>query len=229
MTNAFNLLDNMDGLAATLAAIACAFFAIDAFTVHPSHLIATLSLGLCFACLGFLPYNLRLRRPAAVFMGDSGSQLLGFALASLGLASSWTVAGSTVATLLLPLLVLAVPILDTTLVTVVRLLEGRPVTQGGRDHTSHRLVYQGLSDKRAVVLLCAVSAALGLTSLAYKVLDDTRVHARGRARDVRRARAVRQLPRRRRTRARAPTRRRRSSARCSCTGAGSSRCSSTSR
>jgi UDP-GlcNAc:undecaprenyl-phosphate GlcNAc-1-phosphate transferase len=179
MTNAFNLLDNMDGLAATLAAIASAFFAIDAFTVHPNNTIATLSLGLCFACCGFLPYNLRLRGPAAVFMGDSGSQLLGFALASFGLAASWTVAGSTVATLALPLLVLAVPILDTTLVTVVRLLEGRPVTKGGRDHTSHRLVYQGLSDKRAVVLLCAVSAALGLTSLAYKVLDDTLVSLAG--------------------------------------------------
>jgi UDP-GlcNAc:undecaprenyl-phosphate GlcNAc-1-phosphate transferase len=108
-------------------------------------------------------------------MGDSGSQVLGFALGSLGLASSWTVAGSTVATLVLPLLVLAVPILDTSLVTIVRLIEGRPVTQGGRDHTSHRLVYEGLSDKRAVVLLSGVSAALGLTSLAYKVLDDTRI------------------------------------------------------
>jgi UDP-GlcNAc:undecaprenyl-phosphate GlcNAc-1-phosphate transferase len=179
MTNAFNLLDNMDGLAATLAAIACTFFAIDAFTAHPSHLIAVLSLGICFACLGFLPYNLRLRHPAAVFMGDSGSQVLGFGLASLGLAASWTVAGSTVATLFLPILVLAVPILDTTLVTVVRLLEGRPVTRGGRDHTSHRLVYQGLSDRRAVVLLCVVSAALGLTSLAYKVLDDTRITLAG--------------------------------------------------
>ena len=179
MTNAFNLLDNMDGLAATLAAIACSFFAIDAFTVHPSHLVATIALGICFACLGFLPFNLRLRRPAAVFMGDSGSQVIGFGLGSLGLASSWTVAGSTVATLLLPILVLAVPILDTTLVTVVRLLEGRPVTQGGRDHTSHRLVYQGLSDKRAVVLLAVVSAALGLTSLAYKNLDDTRITLAG--------------------------------------------------
>jgi UDP-GlcNAc:undecaprenyl-phosphate GlcNAc-1-phosphate transferase len=173
MTNAFNLLDNMDGLAATLAAIACVFFAIDAYTIHPSTTIAVLSLGICFACIGFLRYNLRLTRPAAVFMGDSGSQVLGFALASLGLAASWNVAGSTVATLLLPILVLAVPILDTTLVTVVRILEGRPVTRGGRDHTSHRLVYQGLSDKRAVVLLCVVSAALGLTSLAYRVLDDT--------------------------------------------------------
>ena len=179
VTNAFNLLDNMDGLAATLAAIACAFFAIDAFTVHPNHLIAALSLGICFACLGFLPFNLRIGRPAAVFMGDSGSQVLGFALASLGLAASWTVAGSTVATLLLPILVLAVPILDTTLVTVVRLLEGRPVTRGGRDHSSHRLVYQGLSDKRAVVLLCIVSAALGLTSLAYGVLGDTRITLAG--------------------------------------------------
>jgi len=175
MTNAFNLLDNMDGLAATLATIACAFFAVDAFTQHPNHLVATLSLGICFACLGFLPFNLRLRRSASVFMGDSGSQVLGFTLASLGLAASWTVAGSTVATLLLPLLVLAVPILDTTLVTVVRVLEGRPVMRGARDHTSHRLVYQGLSDKRAVVLLAGVSAALGLTSLAYNVLDDTRV------------------------------------------------------
>jgi UDP-GlcNAc:undecaprenyl-phosphate GlcNAc-1-phosphate transferase len=101
--------------------------------------------------------------------------VLGFALGALGLASSWNVAGSTVATLFLPVLVLAVPILDTTLVTVVRLLEGRPVTQGGRDHTSHRLVYEGLSDKRAVVLLTGVSAALGLTSLAYKVLNDTRI------------------------------------------------------
>ena len=106
-------------------------------------------------------------------MGDSGSQVLGFAVAALGLAASWTAAGAGVATILLPVLVLAVPILDTTLVTIVRLLEGRPVTQGGRDHTSHRLVYQGLSDTRAVVMLAVVSAALGATALAYKVLDNT--------------------------------------------------------
>jgi len=105
-------------------------------------------------------------------MGDSGSQVLGFALAALGLTASWKVAGTTVATLLLPVLVLAVPILDTTLVTVVRLLDGRPVYQGGRDHTSHRLVYHGLSEKRAVVLLAVISAALGAPSLFYAVLDN---------------------------------------------------------
>jgi UDP-GlcNAc:undecaprenyl-phosphate/decaprenyl-phosphate GlcNAc-1-phosphate transferase len=172
MTNAFNLLDNMDGLAATLAGIAALFFAIDALTVHENDAVLALSLALALACAGFLPFNLRPRRSAAVFMGDSGSQVLGFALAALGLTASWKVAGTTVATLLLPVLVLAVPILDTTLVTVVRLLDGRPVYQGGRDHTSHRLVYHGLSERRAVVLLAVISAALGATSLFYAVLDN---------------------------------------------------------
>jgi UDP-GlcNAc:undecaprenyl-phosphate/decaprenyl-phosphate GlcNAc-1-phosphate transferase len=172
MTNAFNLLDNMDGLAATLAGIAAAFFAIDAVTVHENDAVLALSLALAFACVGFLPFNLRPRRAAAVFMGDSGSQVLGFALAALGLTASWKVAGTTVATLLLPVLVLAVPILDTTLVTIVRLLDGRPVYQGGRDHASHRLVYHGLSERRAVVLLAVISAALGTTSLFYAVLDN---------------------------------------------------------
>jgi UDP-GlcNAc:undecaprenyl-phosphate GlcNAc-1-phosphate transferase len=172
LTNAFNLLDNMDGLAATLAGIAAVFFAIDALTVHENHAVLALALALALACAGFLPFNLRPHRSAAVFMGDSGSQVLGFALASLGLTSSWKVAGTTVATLLLPILVLAVPILDTTLVTIVRLLDGRPVYQGGRDHTSHRLVYHGLSERRAVVLLAVISAALGTTSLFYAVLDN---------------------------------------------------------
>ncbi len=175
MTNAFNLLDNMDGLAATLAMIAAAFFAVDAVTQHPSHVVLVLALALAVACLGFLPFNLRPRGTASVFMGDSGSQVLGFTLAALGLASSWKVAGTTVATLVLPILVLAVPILDTTLVTVVRMLDGRPIYRGGRDHASHRLVYHGLSEKHAVVLLAIISAALGTTSLAYDVLGDARI------------------------------------------------------
>ena len=175
MTNAFNLLDNMDGLAATLAGIAFVFFAIDAVTIHPSHTTLALALAGACACAGFLPFNLRPGRKALVFMGDSGSQVLGFALAALGLSASWKVAGTTVATLLLPVLVLAVPILDTTLVTIVRLLEGRPVSQGGRDHSSHRLVRFGLSEKHAVLLLAVIASALGATSLAYNVLDNQRL------------------------------------------------------
>jgi UDP-GlcNAc:undecaprenyl-phosphate/decaprenyl-phosphate GlcNAc-1-phosphate transferase len=179
MTNSFAILDHIDGLAASLAAIACGYFAIDALTLHDDKSVLVVSLALGLACAGFLPFNLRPRRPAAVFMGDSGSQMLGFGLAALGLLSSWKAAGTTVATLLLPLLVLAVPILDTTIVTIVRLLEGRPIYRGGLDHTSHRLVYRGLTEKRAVVLLSVVALALGGTSLAYNVLDDARITAIG--------------------------------------------------
>ena len=179
ITNAFNLLDNMDGLAATLATVACLYFAIDAATVHENDLVVVLALSLAFACLGFLPFNLRPGGDAHVFMGDAGSQLLGFMLAALGLASSWTTAGTTVATMLLPLLVLAIPILDTTLVTIRRLAERRPVTQGGTDHTSHRLVYYGLSETKAVALLALIAVALGATSVAYNVLDRPAVTALG--------------------------------------------------
>ena len=98
LTNAFNLLDNMDGLAATLAAIAFGFFAIDAVTIHPNDAALAFALAGGLACVGFLPFNLR-KGPALVFMGDSGSQMVGFALAALGLTASWRVAGTTVATL----------------------------------------------------------------------------------------------------------------------------------
>jgi UDP-GlcNAc:undecaprenyl-phosphate GlcNAc-1-phosphate transferase len=172
VANAFNLLDNMDGLAATLASIAFFFFAVDAVTLHPNDAFLAFALAGMFACFGFLPFNLRPRGRALVFMGDSGSQALGFALAALGLSSSWRVAGTTVATFVLPVLVLAVPILDTTLVTIARLLDGRPIHQGGRDHSSHRLVRFGLSERHAVALLGLIALCLGGSSLAYTVLDN---------------------------------------------------------
>jgi len=179
MTNAFNLLDNMDGLAGSLAVIAAAFFACDAWLQHEPRLVLVFSVALGAGVLGFLPFNLRPGKRAVAWMGDSGSQLIGFTLASLGLASSYTVATSTVATLVLPVLILAVPILDTTLVTIVRLLEGRPVSQGGRDHSSHRLVSLGVSETGAVVLLGLISAGLGATSLAYEAFGSGRVAAVG--------------------------------------------------
>ena len=172
MTNAFNLLDNMDGLAGSLAVVAAIFFALDAVWIHSDDLLLVVSLALALAVAGFLPFNFRRSQPAAVFMGDSGSQLIGLTLGALGLATSWKVAESTVATLIIPLLVLAIPILDTALVTAVRLVEGRPVHQGGRDHASHRLVRSGISEKGTVVLLTAIAAGLGLTSLAYSGLDN---------------------------------------------------------
>jgi UDP-GlcNAc:undecaprenyl-phosphate GlcNAc-1-phosphate transferase len=175
MTNAFNFLDNMDGLAATLAGIALVYLALDAATVHESSTVLVVAAAGAAACAGFLPFNVRRGRSAAIFMGDSGSQVLGFTLATVALLTSWKQAGTTVATLILPLLILAVPIVDTALVVIVRLLEGRPIYQGGRDHTSHRLVYYGLSEKRALVLLALISASLGASSLGYNVIDNPRV------------------------------------------------------
>ena len=179
ITNAFNLLDNMDGLAASLAAVSCAVFALAALAQDSGELALVVALALGGACLGFLPFNLRPGRSATVFMGDSGSQVLGFGLASLALASSWTTAGATLTSLVLPLLVLAIPILDTTLVTIRRTLERRPVTKGGTDHSSHRLVYYGLSEQQAVAALTLLAALLGATALAYIVLANARVTAVG--------------------------------------------------
>ncbi len=179
ITNAFNLLDNMDGLAASLAAVSCAVFAVAALDQDAGELGLVVALALGGACLGFLPFNLRPGSSARVFMGDSGSQVIGFGLASIALASSWTTAGATLTSIVLPLLVLAIPILDTTLVTVRRTLERRPVTQGGTDHSSHRLVYYGLSEQQAVAALTLLAALLGATALAYNVLANARVTAVG--------------------------------------------------
>ena len=109
----------MDGLAATLATVACAYFAIDAATVHENDLVLVLALSLGFACLGFLPFNLRPgRRRDGVHGRRRAARCSASCSPRSGSPSSWTTAGTTVATMLLPLLVLAIPILDTTLVTV---------------------------------------------------------------------------------------------------------------
>ncbi len=170
ITNAINLLDNMDGLAAGVSFVSFALLATHAFLADLNE-IAILGTVLAASVLGFLPFNLRLRKRAAIFMGDSGSHLLGFGLAWLALASSWQQASGIAAAIAVPFLVLAIPIMDTTLVSIVRRLEGRPISQGGRDHTSHRLVLKGLSEKRAVALLIGASAALGGGSLAFVQFD----------------------------------------------------------
>jgi UDP-GlcNAc:undecaprenyl-phosphate GlcNAc-1-phosphate transferase len=110
------------------------------------------------ACLGFLIHNFN---PASIFMGDAGSLFLGFLVAGLSLAGTYPYSRSTVSVLLFPVLLLLVPIFDTTFVTIARTLAGRPVSRGGRDHTSHRLVASGLSERAAVLLLYSVALACG--------------------------------------------------------------------
>jgi UDP-GlcNAc:undecaprenyl-phosphate GlcNAc-1-phosphate transferase len=156
--NSLNLLDHMDGLAAGTAAVGALGLALVSGLVESagSPVVAAAVAG---ACLGFLPFNYRPRRPAALFMGDSGSQLLGFVLGSMALLTSPGGAGGVAAAVVAPLLILAVPAFDTGLVMLVRFAEGRPFWQGGRDHSSHRLVYGGLSERRAVAILIALAAS----------------------------------------------------------------------
>jgi UDP-GlcNAc:undecaprenyl-phosphate/decaprenyl-phosphate GlcNAc-1-phosphate transferase len=162
ITNALNLLDNMDGLAAGIAAIAAAFLALSFLAT--GHLPEALMLGVFAAALvGFLVYN---SNPATIFMGDCGSMFIGFFLASMALLS---VAGarsrSYMIVVAVPVLTLFIPIFDTTLVTVVRKLAGRSAAQGGRDHASHRLVALGLTERRAVWMLYGFAALSGLLAL----------------------------------------------------------------
>lgn len=158
ITNALNLLDNMDGLSAGIAAIAAAFFVLLAMMNDPRQvLVGSMAAALVGACLGFLRYNFN---PASIFMGDTGSLFLGFVLAALAIKLRF-LGNTPLVTWLVPLAVLLVPIFDTTLVTVSRLRRGRnPFTTPGKDHLSHRLVALGYT-RREAVLLCYVLAFLG--------------------------------------------------------------------
>ncbi|HJW94849.1 MAG TPA: hypothetical protein VJ901_14625 [Thermoanaerobaculia bacterium] len=159
ITNAVNMLDNMDGLAAGVSAIAAIFLAMNfAGNLQMTEALMLAAFGAALA--GFLVYN---HNPASIFMGDCGSMFIGFFLASIALVSG-TGGGrsrSIVAVLAVPVLVLVVPIFDTTFVTLMRKMAGRAASQGGRDHTSHRLVALGLTEKRAVWMLYTFAAAAG--------------------------------------------------------------------
>ncbi|HEV8374771.1 MAG TPA: hypothetical protein VGR38_00900 [Candidatus Polarisedimenticolia bacterium] len=161
ITNAFNLLDNMDGLSAGVAAISSlTTFVFSLIQGLPS--ISVLSLAVLGASLGFLLFNFN---PARVFMGDCGSLFLGFTLACTTVLGSWEQASNLFGILAVPALALGVPIFDTLLVTVSRVLSGSAVSAGGRDHTSHRLVALGMSERKAVLSLYALCAALGCIAI----------------------------------------------------------------
>jgi UDP-GlcNAc:undecaprenyl-phosphate/decaprenyl-phosphate GlcNAc-1-phosphate transferase len=162
LSNAFNLLDNMDGLAAGVAAIA-AIAHLLLFSGTGEVGAARLAAALAGACAGFLLHNFH---PARMFMGDAGSLFLGFMVGGLGLVAAAAAPAATPAALLLPALIVLVPIFDTAFVTVHRFAAGRPISQGGRDHASHRLVAAGLSERQAVVALYAAAAVSGLVALA---------------------------------------------------------------
>lgn len=166
LTNAMNLLDNMNGLCAGTAAIA-AFFRCLFYLQDGNEAGAMLSAVFFGAALGFLVFNFP---RASIFMGDSGSFLLGFFLAAINLTSSEAYSKGLFSILFFPVLVLALPIFDTAFVSMVRWFSGRAISQGGRDHTSHRLVAIGLSETTAVLILYGISFASGAVAfLLYRV------------------------------------------------------------
>lgn len=166
ITNAFNLIDNMDGLCAGVTVIISGFrcwFAVENGDAACALIMAVL--GGSF--LGFLVFNYK---PAKIFMGDCGSMLAGFLLSALTIASPVPRTRVVLSALFYPALTFLYPIFDTMLVSVLRRAAGRPISVGGRDHSSHRLVSLGLSERRVVWLLWALTAIWSAAGLATYAL-----------------------------------------------------------
>lgn len=165
VTNSLNLLDNMDGLSAGTAAIAAGWIFVIA-AVNGQFLVATLAIALAGCSAGFLRSNFH---PARIYMGDAGAYFLGFMLAVLAIRLRFD--APTDVTFLVPILVLGVPLFDTSLVVVNRVMHRLSPVSGGRDHTSHRLVFIGIPVRASVLLIYAGGASMGWLGLVASNLD----------------------------------------------------------
>lgn len=169
ITASFSILDHMDGLCAGIAAIASAFFFLSA-TLNGQVMVRTLAAAALGAALGFLRWNFN---PAKIFMGDGGAMLLGFLMATLGLKIRPEGAPFRAAWLV-PILILGVPIFDTTLVSISRARRGLlPFTSPGKDHTAHRLSNLGLGHRGAVLAMYALATVSGACGIALPWLSAT--------------------------------------------------------
>ncbi len=163
MTNAFNLLDNMDGLSAGVAFVACLVLLINAWSLDEIF-ISLILIAFMGSLLGFLLFNVH---PAKIFLGDCGSLFIGYVMGSLTLLERYVShASGLLFPILMPVLVLAVPLVDTATVMFIRLRERRPIYVGDNRHLSHRLVSLGFSRRRAVTVLYLLTFSLGLGAAA---------------------------------------------------------------
>lgn len=168
ITNAFNLFDNLDGGAAGISAIA-SFTIFILSVIGSQYLIASFSVTLMGASLGFLFWN---RNPARIYLGDSGALFIGFFLA-LSLLQYESQMDSRLASAFVPIFVLALPIIDTSVVTIGRVIRGVSIFQGGKDHLSHRLVSMGNSRKKAALTLWKLSTCFSILGVAIALIDGT--------------------------------------------------------
>lgn len=159
ITNAFNLIDGLDGLAAGSALFSTLVVFVVALLSHSS-LVALMSIALTGAILGFLRFNFN---PATIFLGDSGSLFIGFLLSALALEG--TQKAPTVIAVAIPVVSFGLPILETSLSVLRRWISGRPVFTADREHIHHKLLQLGLSHRQVVIVLYAVSALFALLSL----------------------------------------------------------------
>lgn len=159
ITNAFNLIDGLDGLAAGSALFSTAVILVLSLLV-PNPVVCVLAVALAGAITGFLRFNFH---PASIFLGDSGSLSIGFVISALAIAGSEK--APTIVAVSIPLVALGFPLLDVGLAVGRRFLRGKPLFEGDRDHIHHKLLKRGLSQREAVLLLYAVTAAFGFVSL----------------------------------------------------------------
>lgn len=159
LTNAVNLIDGLDGLAAGVASISSLCLLVIALMVSETN-IALITACLAGACFGFLPYNFN---PAKIFMGDSGSTFLGYMLACISIEGLFK--GYAVISFAVPLLILALPLFDTSTAILRRIKNKQPIMQPDRGHLHHKLIDMGFSQKQAVLILYAISALMGIVAI----------------------------------------------------------------
>lgn len=173
ITNAFNLLDNMDGLSSGIGAVAAGYFLLLA-ALSGQYLVGALAAAIFGASIGFWWHNFN---PATIFMGDAGSLFLGFIMSVVGIKLRFPTNVPWV-TWMVPVLVLGVPIFDTTLVFVSRVRRGKnPLTTPGKDHVSHRLVRRGWTHREAVLLLYLAGCVFGGIAIFVSVASVTTAYA----------------------------------------------------
>jgi UDP-GlcNAc:undecaprenyl-phosphate GlcNAc-1-phosphate transferase len=163
ITNAINLIDGLDGLAAgvsSISSLSLFFVSILNITMGPDPYTSIITAALAGASLGFLPFNFN---PAKIFMGETGSAFLGFVLGVISIQG--TLKSYAAISIAIPLLVLGLPLFDTTFAILRRLISGKPVMSADRGHLHHRLIDMGLSQKQSVLVMYIASAALGLCAI----------------------------------------------------------------
>ena len=161
ITNAVNLVDGLDGLAAGISAISALSIAYVSY-IHGWYYPTTCMMILAGACLGFLPFNFH---PAKTFMGDSGSQVLGFSLAALSILG--TVKSATLVVVVIPALVLGLPIFDTLMAIIRRTVRHQSIGTADKEHLHHRILRAGFGQRRAVFLMYSLSGIMGITAILY--------------------------------------------------------------